>query len=75
MNASLVERLAAAQLPSPAARRAIRESANATYRDLAAELGVTPTTIMRWEKGKAQPRREHAAAYRKLLQALQDLAA
>lgn len=66
----LVEQLAASQLPSPTRRRSIRLEAKASLRDVAAELGVTPTTVMRWERGEAEPRRSRATAYRHLLDAL-----
>ncbi len=67
---ALVDDLQAAQLPAPAQRRAIRIGAGATLRDVAGELRVTPMTILRWERGDADPRRPHATAYRRLLDAL-----
>lgn len=70
---NLVDQLTSSRLPSPARRRAIRLSAGASLRDLAQELAVTASTIQRWELGTAQPRRVHAAAYRKLLSALQQV--
>lgn len=69
----LVERLRAAQLPSPRERRRIRERAGATLRDVAQELGVNPMSVHGWERG-AQPRREHAIAYRRLLDRLDEVA-
>ncbi len=71
----LVDQLAASQLPSPARRRSIRMDAKASLRDVADELGVTPTTVMRWERGNAEPRRSRAVAYRDLLAALQAVSA
>jgi transcriptional regulator with XRE-family HTH domain len=64
---SLAERLRAAQLPPPAMRRTIRLNAGASLREVAEELGVTPLTVARWERGEAEPRRGSAIAYRKVL--------
>jgi transcriptional regulator with XRE-family HTH domain len=66
----LVEQLAAAQLPPPGMRKSIRETAGASLRDIGSELGVTPMTVLRWERGEAEPRRDRAIAYRALLDAL-----
>lgn len=41
-----------------------------SLRAMAAELGVTPMTVQRWESGAAMPRLEHAVAYRRLLDEL-----
>ena len=71
---ALVESLKAGQLPSPSLRRAIRLSAGVSLREVGEELGVTAMTILRWERGDADPRRDRAIAYRLLLDALQDAA-
>ncbi len=63
----LVEQLIAAQLPSPARRRSIRVSAGVSLRDVAAALGVNPMTVLRWERGDVEPRRNSAIRYRQLL--------
>jgi DNA-binding XRE family transcriptional regulator len=72
---NLAESLKAAQLPSPETRRAIRVAAGATLRDIADELGVTPQAVYFWEVGRSTPRREQAAAYRRLLDELRTVAA
>lgn len=35
--------------------KAVRESLLVTQGELAAELGVTPVTVCRWETGKVEP--------------------
>jgi DNA-binding transcriptional regulator YiaG len=69
----LADELRQAELPSPRKRRAIREDAGASLRDVAAVLDTSPETIRRWES-KTTPRREHAIAYRNLLDALEAVA-
>jgi hypothetical protein len=68
------DELEAVQLPPAPRRRRIRLDANASLRDAAefmARLGhaVSPETVRQWERG-VQPRREHAVAYRQLLDAM-----
>jgi transcriptional regulator with XRE-family HTH domain len=58
------------RLPSPAVRRQIREEARVTIREAAKANGVAPMTYLRWERGEAQPRRQHAIEYRRFLDAL-----
>lgn len=71
----LAERLQAAQLPPPDECRAIRESAGATLRELATEIGVTASAVQRWESGPCRIRRHHAIAYRRVLDSLRGVAA
>lgn len=72
---TLAERVrAAAQLPPPAVRREIRRTAKVSLAEMGAELGVTPVTVLRWEQGTFEPRRDRAIAYRNLLQSLQEAA-
>lgn len=71
---TLVDKVKAAQLPPPSARRRIRQRARASLAELASELKVTPVTVLRWEQGTCEPRREHAIAYRGLLDALSEAA-
>jgi len=72
---SLVERLRLAQLPPPGERRAIREGAGATLREIAAEVGVSTAAVQRWESGDRGMRREHAIAYRRVLDQLREVEA
>ena len=51
-------------------RRAIRVAAGATVSDIAAELGVSPTLVYRWEEGKRGGSRAQMKAYRMLLHQL-----
>jgi DNA-binding transcriptional regulator YiaG len=67
-----LSRLQASRLPSPAVRRDIRVSAGVSCRQLAFLIGVTATTVIRWENG-ATPHTEHAIRYREVLDALQIL--
>lgn len=72
----LVEQIVAARLPSPPRRKAIRTEAGASLHDMQAELArrgiqVTHVTILRWETGAAEPRRERAIVYRQLLDDLE----
>lgn len=68
----LVSRVRAAQLPPVAMRRSIRRRANASLRDMADVLHVSPMTVLRWEQGTTEPRLQNAAAYRQLLDALHE---
>lgn len=70
---ALADRVRAARLPAPATRRSIRLAAGATYIEMARELGVTPVTVLRWERGDNDPRREAAIAYRQLLDELAEV--
>lgn len=58
------------RLPSRAVRRAIREEAGVSQARLAAELGVHPVTVARWELGSRKPSRRHEAAYLAVLDEL-----
>jgi transcriptional regulator with XRE-family HTH domain len=69
---NLLDRLRAKRtLPTPEARRRIRENAGASLRDVASEIGTSPTSIIRWERG-ASPG-QHSAAYARLLDELQQI--
>jgi transcriptional regulator with XRE-family HTH domain len=76
----LLEEVRAAHLPPPARRRAIRDSAKLSREDIARELRsqgfqATATAVFWWERDKAlggcTPRRAKAAAYRQLLDRIQ----
>ena len=45
------------RLPSPAARRFLREGAGLTQAELAAAIGVSRAALSRWEAGNRFPRR------------------
>lgn len=72
--ASHVEKIRAAVLPKPAARRRIRTRTGTSLREMAQLLGVNPMTVQRWEHGTAVPSPANAARYRKVLDALAELA-
>lgn len=63
----LPQRVSAAKLPPPEERARIRRQSGASLRDFAAELGVSPVTIGRWESGQFRPRLDQAVAYARLL--------
>lgn len=42
-------------LPKPAERRRLREDAGLSVRALANALGVSPSTVARWETGEREP--------------------
>ena len=69
---ALIERAKASQLPRPSERRRIRELARLSFRDIGQALHVDPMTVLRWEKGTVTPRPDHAIAYGRLLEALED---
>lgn len=69
-RAALVERVRAGRLPPPAERRAIREAAHVTLRELGNALGVHEATAQKWERGTVRPRPTDAIAYRELLDGL-----
>lgn len=60
-------------LPRPDERRAIRDDAGLSLREVAAAIGVSRMAVVRWESG-AKPRNpEHVAAYGRLLEELRRL--
>ncbi len=52
------------------AARTVRIAAGLTLGELAEAVGVSPTTIWRWEQGQRSPRGEPAIKYGELLEAL-----
>jgi len=58
------------RLPSPAARRHLREQAGLSQHDIARELGVTREAVSLWEAGHHMPRPDTALAYLALLDRL-----
>ncbi len=69
---TLADRVRAGRLPEPDRRRAIREEAGVTIREMARALDVDSNTVHRWERGRTIPNRRNAAAYRRLLDALEE---
>lgn len=70
----LIDRLRAARLPNPEERRRIRDEAGASLVEVGDELRVSALTVSRWERGLVEPSRDHAIAYRRLLEQLRELA-
>ncbi len=50
--------------------RVIREGAGFSAAEVARELGVAPSTVIRWERGERLPRAEAAHRYAQLLKRL-----
>lgn len=67
---SLADLVRAAQLPSVAERKRVREAAKASLRMVADELGVSITAIWHWENDQDGPSMENAVRYRNLLEEL-----
>jgi transcriptional regulator with XRE-family HTH domain len=63
----------AVSLPDPAARMAIRRRARVSRERMAAELGVQPLAVARWERGTRNPRGELRLRYAKLLSLLDEI--
>ncbi|MFJ8013035.1 helix-turn-helix domain-containing protein [Streptomyces sp. NPDC096339] len=61
-------------LPSPKERRRLREAAELTHDEVAAAVGVTPTTVRSWETGRTAPRGRKLEVYSRFLTRLQSLA-
>ncbi|MFD7260957.1 helix-turn-helix domain-containing protein [Streptomyces sp. NPDC059874] len=58
-------------LPSPKERRRLREAADLTHDEVAAAVGVTPTTVRSWETGRTAPRGRKLELYARFLTRLQ----
>lgn len=54
-------------LPTPKERRKLREAAELTPEEVAAAVGVTPSTVRSWETGRAAPRGRKREVYVRLL--------
>ncbi len=68
----LARRIRAAKLPPPAERARIRREARITLQEFAQVLGITTTTVYRWELGDTEPKMAHAIAYSDLLAKIQE---
>jgi DNA-binding transcriptional regulator YiaG len=75
MVALLEEVLLAVSLPDPATRMAIRRRARVSRERMAAELGVQPLAVARWERGARNPRGDLRVRYARLLEMLGEIAA
>jgi DNA-binding transcriptional regulator YiaG len=75
MVALLEEVRLAVSLPDPTARMAIRRRARVSRERMAAELGVQPLAVGRWERGERSPRGALRVRYARLLEMLDQIAA
>jgi transcriptional regulator with XRE-family HTH domain len=57
-------------LPAPAIRRALRESAGLSQQDVADVCGVTRAAVSRWESGERGVDAVHVVPYAELLELL-----
>ena len=74
MSALLEEMRARPRPPIPEVARAIRRAAGVSQSRLAAELGVHPVTVARWEGGTRRPQGETLRAWVDLLDQLREAA-
>jgi DNA-binding transcriptional regulator YiaG len=71
---SFLASVARRQLPAPAERRRIRESAGVPLREIAGVLKVDTSTVSRWEAGQTMPRgARQVEAYAGLLRRLAEI--
>jgi DNA-binding transcriptional regulator YiaG len=75
MAALLEEARLAVSLPDPTTRMAIRRRAHLSRQRMAAELGVQPLAVGRWERGTRTPRGDLRVRYARLLELLDEVAA
>jgi DNA-binding transcriptional regulator YiaG len=61
-------------LASSGLARSIRIAASLSLTEVAAEVGVAPSTVHRWETGARSPRGEAARSYARILKDLRGLA-
>ena len=59
--------LTRSDLPEPKTRRSLRENAELPAYQLAASIGVAPSSIHAWERGDREPTGLQRQAYRKAL--------
>jgi DNA-binding transcriptional regulator YiaG len=57
-------------LPEPRVRKALRQAAGLTEVEVGRAIGVTASTVSRWETGRRSPRGTVRDAYTELLEAL-----
>jgi DNA-binding transcriptional regulator YiaG len=75
MVALIEEARLAVSLPDPTTRMAIRRRARVSRERMAAELGVQPLAVARWERGERSPRGDLRVRYARLLEMLDQIAA
>jgi DNA-binding transcriptional regulator YiaG len=75
MGTLLEDARLAVSLPGPDARMAIRRRARVSRERVAAELGVQPLAVARWERGTRSPRGGLRVRYARLLELLDEVAA
>ncbi|OLB80752.1 MAG: hypothetical protein AUI14_05745 [Actinobacteria bacterium 13_2_20CM_2_71_6] len=63
------------ELPSPDARRQLREACGLSVNDLAQSVGVTPAAVRQWERGERAPRGELRRRYVEALRVLKEATA
>jgi len=54
-------------LPTPAARRLLREAAELSLADIGVMVGATRSAVSRWERGERRPRGENRRRYAAVL--------
>jgi transcriptional regulator with XRE-family HTH domain len=59
-------------LPDPQSRRALRQAAGASLSQVADVCGVSPQSVLDWERG-ADPRGEHLVRYSKVLALFEEI--
>lgn len=62
------------RLPPPQIRQLLRQRTGLSTADLGREIGVTATSVWRWEAGQREPRGEHRRQYAGFLAAAMDVA-
>lgn len=80
MTATITERIGIRMrlrrdLPEPAERRKIRETAGLSQQELAAAMGVSRQAVTFWERGERTPRGQYLDRYVEALRALKDAVA
>ena len=70
LDAAIARGRARRRLPSPEARRVLRERAGVTQQDVAAAVGVTREAVSQWEAGRRDPRPPRLARYLEVLDRL-----
>jgi DNA-binding XRE family transcriptional regulator len=67
MTNDITEREPVARFPPARERRRLRELFGVTQEQLAENVGVSPRTMIRWEKGEGTPRGPKGIRYAEIL--------